>query len=306
MQVNTRAVHDGRVAQMSDLSRQLEQVQTQVATGKRIASADEDPVAAVRAAAFARALAASKATLVAIERASSRLGATDTALDGVGGVLDRLRELALAGNNAALNPADRATLAGEAGQLGAQLLAYANRTASDGLALFGGAQPSGPAYAPDAGGRIVWQAAGASPAVGTGSARIAGGVAGPAAFEGLDDGSSVPTDAFALVSALQASLADPDPAVRATGLARALTGLEAATARIADVRADVGARMARLDDETAQIERLDLARQGELEVAQGVDMTAAIARLQRLSTVLQASQAAFVRASGLSLWEALR
>ena len=306
MQVNTRAVHDGRVAQMADLSRQLEQVQTQVATGKRIASADEDPVAAVRAAGLARALAASKATLVAIERASSRLGATDTALDGVGGILERLRELALAGNNAALNAADRATLAGEAGQLGAQLLAYANRTASDGLALFGGGQPSGPAYAPDTVGRIVWQGAGASPAVETGSAWIVGGVAGPAAFEGLDDGSGVPTDAFALVSALQASLADPDPAVRATGLAQVLTGLEAATARIADVRADVGARMARLDDETAQIERLDLARQGELEAAQGVDMTAAIARLQRLSTVLQASQAAFVRASGLSLWEALR
>lgn len=306
MQVNTRAVHDARVAQMTDLSRQLERVQTQVATGRRREGADEDPVAAGRAEGLERALAASKAARVAIERASSRLAATDTALDGVGTLLDRVRELALAGNNAALNAADRGSLAGEAGQLGEQLLAYANRNASDGTALFGGAQPAGPAYAPDATGRIRWQGAGAAPVVRGPSGRIAGGVSGPAAFEGLNDGSGTPTDAFALISALQAALVDPDPALRAAGLARALTGIEAATGRIADVHADVGARMARLDDETAQLERIDLGREADLEAAQGVDMTAAIARLQRLSTVLEAAQAAFVRASGLSLWEALR
>lgn len=306
MQVNTRAVHDGRVAQMIDLSRQLERVQTQIATGKRLASPDEDPVAASRAAMLERALGAAQAARVAIDRAASRLAATDTALDGAGAVFERVRELALAGNNATLNPADRSTLASEVAALGEQLLSLANRTGSDGLALLGGAQPAGPAYAPDATGRIVWQRAGTAPALALDRGRIAGGVSGPAAFEGLDDGSGTPTDAFALLTALGAALSDPDPVRRAAGLAQALTGIEAATARIADVRADVGARLARLDDETAQIERLDLGREAELDAAQGVDMTAAIARLQRLSTVLEAAQAAFVRAGSLSLWEALR
>ena len=85
-----------------------------------------------------------------------------------------------------------------------------------------------------------------------------------------------------------------------------LTGLDSATGRVADTRAGVGARLARLDAETAQLNKAGLQLATDLEGVEGVDMAAAIARLQRLTTVLAATQASFVQVNALSLWERLR
>lgn len=297
MQVNTRASHDARVARMGDLQRQLDTEQGRIATGKRITKPSDDPVASGIAARLKRVAAAGETHLRALDAAASRLGATDVALGSAASVMQRAQEVALLGSNAALNAADRATLAAEAVSLGEQLLGIANRTAADGTPLFGGASGTGPAFARDVAGKVAWQGAGTPPVVALGSATVAAG-ADARAFGGPDG------DAFALLDDLAAALVAPD-ATRGADLAGTLTGLAAATSRLADAQAAIGNLDARVDAEREHLRGDGLRLAGDLAKVEGFDLASAIARLQRLATVLEATQASFVRLSSLSLWERL-
>jgi flagellar hook-associated protein 3 FlgL len=306
MQVNTRATYDAATARMANLSSQLDAVNAQISTGKRIISADDDPIGAARVTQLHRALDRDTTTQRAVDSASSRLSATDTALDGASTLLVRAKEIALQAGDVGLNAADRATLAAETKQLADQLLAIANRTDSDGGTLFGGARHTPPAYAADpVTGIVSWQGAGSAPALGLDQTVVATGVEGPAAFAGLA-GASGTTDAFALLTGLQAALNEPDGTARAAALADTETGLDSAIDRVADTRANIGARMARLDTETARISASNLQLNSDLESTEGLDMSTAIARLQRLSTVLSATQSSFVKIAGLSMWDNIR
>lgn len=297
MQVNTRSAHAAQVARMSTLQRQLDTVQGQIATGKRIARPSDDPVGSGIATRLRRVQAEGNAQSGAVDAAAARLSAADTNLGAVATLLTRARELGLQGASATLNAADRATLAAETALLGEQLLDLANAVGPDGTPLYGGANGSGPAFARDATGVVRWQGFGGGAVVALGSA-VAAGTGGPAAFGGPDG------DAFAALDALRVALTAPDP-VRAAGVAAALTGLEAAVSRAADAQAAVGSRAARLDSESERLATSDLQLEADLTKVESLDMASAIARLQRLSTVLQAAQASFVKLTSLSLWDRL-
>ena len=207
-QVNTRAAHTASVSRMSSLSAEIDKLQGQIAVGKRILKADDDPVAFTRAAVLRRAEVASDATRRAIDGAARRLTATDNALEGISNIVLRARELALQGSNGTLNADDRALLATEVSELAEQFAGLADARGSDGERLFGGAA-AGPAYGLDANGIMVWQGAGKAPAVDVGGARIIGGIEGPDAF-GTTDPVTGSRDLFATLTALGAALAEPE------------------------------------------------------------------------------------------------
>lgn len=308
MQVSTRVAHDAAVARMGDLKAQVDALQTSISTGQRIATANADPVGAARLATIDRALAAIASEKTGVDRASSRLNATDAALSGAGTVFQRAKEIALQANTATLNAADRATLAAEVAQLAEQLGGYANIRDSDGASLFAGARTGSAAYAPDATGAMVWQGAGSAAVLALDDGAIPTGVDGPRIFAGLPGapdatGAATGTDAFAMLTGLGKALGEPDTAKRAAALVAAQTGLDAAISRTADTRATVGTRLARLDTETARLDATTTALTTDQTNTGSLDMTTAIARLQRLTTVLQATQLSFVKVSGLSLWD---
>lgn len=305
MQVNTRAAHDAATARMTALSSQVDKLNAAIATGKRIATADDDPVGAARVLQINRTIAAAASQRSGIDRAASRLGSSDTALDGITVLLQRAKEISLLGNTATLNDADRATLAAEVGQLSEQLLGYANSRDSDGGALFAGARTGNPTYVADAAGTVTWQGAGSAAVLALDSGTIATGIDGPRIFAGLP-GAAGPTDAFTMLTDLGSALAEPDAAVRGAALEKAQTGLDAAISRTADTRATVGTRLARLDTEGLRLDNATTALDKDLVATESLDMTVAIARLQRLSTVLQAAQLSFVKVSNISLWDMLR
>ena len=89
-------------------------------------------------------------------------------------------------------------------------------------------------------------------------------------------------------------------------MANALTGIDSGIGRAADSRATIGAKLARLGSETTRFDTVDLALHDDLSTTQDTDMTTAIAQLQRLTTVLQATQLSFVKIGSLSLWSELR
>ena len=304
-QVNTRAAHAAATARMGDISRQLESVQGQISRGRRITDPADDPVAFARAAVLRRAQSADAATQRGIDAANRRLTATDTALESSGHLVQRARELALQAANATQSPADRATIASELHELEATLRTLAESHDSDGQRLFAGAAGNGPAYATDQTGVTAWQGSGGAPAVTIGTSKVAGGSEGPQVF-GVTDPVTGTRDAFAAFTALRAALVEPDPALRAAGIDRGIGDFDGQVDRIAAARGSLGARLARLETEDDRIAKGRLAADGDLSKLEDLDMAAAIARLQRLVTVMQAAQASFSRVTSLSLWDQLR
>ncbi|MGI4877809.1 MAG: flagellar hook-associated protein FlgL [Janthinobacterium lividum] len=305
MQVNTRAAHDARTAQMSSLSLQLDRLQASISTEKRINTPDDDPIGAARVLQINRTLATGASQQTGVDRATSRLSSADAALSGVGALFARAKEISLLGANATLNVADRATLAAEVAQLSEQLLGYANTRDSDGGSLFGGARTAAAAYAADTTGAIAYQGAGTAAAAMFDDGAIPTSIDGPRIFAGLP-GAAGPTDAFAMLQSLGSALAEPDPTKRTAALASSQTSLDAAVSRTADVRATIGTRLTRLETESTRLDASTLRLKTDLATTEGLDMSDAIAHVQRLLTVLQATQLSFAKISSLSLWDQLR
>ncbi|MBC7505224.1 MAG: hypothetical protein H7267_05815 [Sandarakinorhabdus sp.] len=304
-QINTRAAHTAATARLSDLSRQLDDTQAQISRARRIDTPADDPVAYARAATLHREQASSAATQRGIDAANRRLTSTDTALESITDLVQRGRELALQGNNAALSVDDRQTLANELTELEAQLRTLADSRDSDGDRLFAGARGDRPAYGVDAAGITVWQGGGRAPALTLGSSSVASGLEGPDGF-GVTDTTTGTRDVFAAFSALRAALLEPDPDLRAAGMQTGIADFDGHITRLADARGSLGARLGRLEAESDRIAKQNLATESDLAKLESLDMPEAIARLQRLITVIEAAQASFVKVSSLSLWDQLR
>lgn len=303
--VSSRSGHLGAVMRLTALDEQISQQQQQISTARRVTRPADDPVAFARAATIRRVQAAGDADTRAIQAAERRLASTDVALDGINNILLRARDLALQGANGTLNAQDRALLAREVAELRAAALGLAETRDADGRPLFGGSQSTGPAYAPDANGVPVWQGSGQPPAVQAGGSLIAAGITGPEAF-GDDDALAERESLFTSLAALETALAEPDPELRGEAMAQRLTQLDGHVDRLATARATVGARGARLEAETERLATTRLDQSRALSALEDLDMPEAIARMQRLLTVLEAAQASFARVSALSLWDQLR
>lgn len=303
--VNTSVGHMAAVARLGDLSRQLDAVQGQIARARRIDAPADDPAGFARAAVLRREQASAAATQRGIDAGNRRLTATDNALEGLGNLVQRARELALQGANGTQSADDRATIGLELKELEAQARTIAEASDSDGQRLFGGASASGPTYAAAADGSLVWQGAGTAPAVAIGIGSVASGSEAPAVF-GVTDSIAQTRDLFASITALRTALAEPDDMLRQVGIDTAIGDMDGHINRIANARGTTGARLGRLDAESERLAKAKLATETDLSKLESLDMPEAIARMQRLLTVLEAAQASFAKTSSLSLWDQLR
>ena len=127
---------NARLGVASARERNLE-AQRAASTGVRVDQPSDDPVAA----GLARRRKADELRATQMQRAAdfgaTRLQSTDATYEAIGGVLDRIRELAIQGSNATLSASDRSALAVEVGGLRDQAIALAN-TQLDGRFLLAG------------------------------------------------------------------------------------------------------------------------------------------------------------------------
>ena len=112
----------------------------ELSSGMRVVVPSDDPAAWIegRRASIRQALSEGRGD--AIARSKERLVETDRALDVVGGVVSRAREIAISAANAIQGPDQRAALALEVRSLFGEALAAANTQTSEGEYVFAGAQ----------------------------------------------------------------------------------------------------------------------------------------------------------------------
>ncbi len=140
MRVSTQAFFENSVATLQRLQSDLNEIQQQVATGRRIQRPSDDPVGSARALNLRQSL----ETLDQYQRnaglVENRLRLGEETLTGVTGLLQRARELSLQAANATQSNETRAFIATELRQQLDQLLALANTRDANDEYLFAGFQ----------------------------------------------------------------------------------------------------------------------------------------------------------------------
>jgi len=299
---STGAFFERSLGQMTGLRKSVEKLQTQIATGERIARGSDDPIGASRLRALARIEAQGRTEAENAQALGQDLAAASKQIEGVVGLLQRVRELAVAAGSDTIGQDGREAIAVEMEQLGEELFARANSQSLTGSSLFSGTL-SGAAYSRDALGNVTYQGNGQSGAVPVAPAtEIERGLPGPQVFE--FDLSGSPSSAFAVISGLAAALRGgvPDPAAAARD---AIGGIDMALDTVNRSQTVIGTRLAWV--ESIQVDQQDRAVNGARQRSDiaDTDIADTVVRLQQAMTALEATQASFARVSSLSLFNAI-
>ena len=165
MRIATSAIYQMKVQALLDQQAALAKTQSQIATGLRVQTPADDPVAAAQLQELARAKAQEEQFAKNSTAVTGRLQTEEQALADASSVIQRARELVVQANTATLSDGDRNSIATELKARLDELLSIANRRDSNGEYLFagysGGTQPfargaSGAVgYSGDSGARAV-------------------------------------------------------------------------------------------------------------------------------------------------------
>lgn len=163
MRVSSGMIFNAGVASIQKQTSSLLHTQQQVASGRRILTPADDPVAAARALEVEQARGTNALYQTNQKAAGETLGLEEGRLLSVGELIQSVRTLAVQGGGGALSDNDRRSIAGELRQRFDELIGLANATDGSGQYLFSGymgdtkpfsgSVASGVAYAGDEGQR---------------------------------------------------------------------------------------------------------------------------------------------------------
>jgi len=136
--ISTSMMYSQSVNQMLGKQAKLSHLQEQLATGKKLVSAADDPVASGTAVNLDRALAELTRFGENANTVQNRLGLQENALSSAGEVMSRVNELVIEANNATMTTDDRKAIASEIKTLKDSLLSLSNSTDGAGRYLFAG------------------------------------------------------------------------------------------------------------------------------------------------------------------------
>ena len=300
--LSTGAFFERSTRQIGTLRSQAETLQKSIGTGERLERSSDDPVAAARLRMLSRQERIGEIDTRNSQLAEADLSLTDQALDSVADIVIRVRELAVQASSATLSDEQRSAIGVEIGSLRENLVLLSNSRNLAGHALFGG-KAAGPAYVDNGtAAQFVGTADVVPLEIGEGQT-VEPGLTGPEVFDfTASDG---PTDLFAVLGGLAAALTAGGQAA-SEAASSALADLDVGLEKVTTAQTVVGARLNWIDLMSERREITGERMAEERADVGGADIAATMTRLQETLTVLEASQASFVRLANLSLFSMLR
>lgn len=140
MRVSSNTLFDANVAALNQQQTRLLQVQQQISTGRKILTASDDPVAAVRALEVAQSDAMNTQYAANRDAARHTLSLAESSLQDVTTLLQDVRTATVNAGNGAMTASDRRTIAAELSGRLQELAGLANSTDGVGNYLFAGFQ----------------------------------------------------------------------------------------------------------------------------------------------------------------------
>jgi len=138
MRVTTAHAYDNTIAQLTKRQAELATLQESISSGKRVTRASDDPVAAAMSEAVQNRLSRVQTDQRALDASRTSIQQAESALGESGELVQKVRDLIIAGGNPTYGPIERESLAQQISGLRDQLFSVANRQDSTGRSLFGG------------------------------------------------------------------------------------------------------------------------------------------------------------------------
>jgi len=154
MRISTRQIYTQGIEAFQQQQQKLAQLQHQISSGVRLNKPSEDPAAASRVLELEQDVSVNLQYQANINLAEQRLVQQDSVMKSYANLLNRVRELAIQGNNGPLDPASRNAIAGELDQRLSELYSLTNTTDANGDYLFAGFQNANLPFTPATTGSI--------------------------------------------------------------------------------------------------------------------------------------------------------
>ena len=300
MRISTTQLFQQRVMALLEQQVKLGKTEIQLATGKRVLSASDDPLASVRNLQLGDQLAQLQQYQKNVDTAASRLNQEEGVLASSVDVLQRVRDLAVNALNATNGPAELASLEFEVREHLDQLLHFANTRDANGEYLFSGYQGDTEAFTADGAGNFNYNGDQGQRHLQISSTRqLAMTDHGARVFEGVPTAAGGIASTFDILYNFAESLSTGNPAPDL------LTDIDAALNRTFDVRAEVGSRLRSLDDQRNTNDATALHFETERSDIMDLDYAEAISRFNQQLLAYETSQQVFAKVQGLSLFDYL-
>lgn len=317
MRVSTSQVFNAGVLGMQRNQSDLFKTQNQLATGRRILTPADDPIAASQALVVGQSKAINTQYLDNQSLAKSQLGLVETNLTSVANELQNVLQRAVQAGNGALDSKQRGMIAQDLKGSLENVIGLANAQDGEGLYLFAGFQTQTRPFAATgnvAPFSLANQYIGYNGDDGQRKLQVSASQdmsiseAGSDVFMEIRDGQGNLTgrSMFDSIKNL-VDILDPNSGVAFSQATydQSLNDLRAAIESVSRVRASVGSRQAAIESLSEMGADLDLQFETRLSELQDVDYAKAITDLTFQQTQLQASQKSFAQTNQLSLFNYL-
>jgi flagellar hook-associated protein 3 FlgL len=295
MRVTNPMVSDTVLRNLQNNLAQLERLQNQLTSGKRINRPSDDPPAVETALNYHATIAAGEQYLRNMDSVTAWLQATDSTLGEANDLLQRARELAVEGGNDTLGTDQRIGIAAEVDQLLQQMVTLGNATLK-GQRLFAGLRTDANPFTLNAGPPTTVT-------YGGDSGQMLREIDVDTTLAINTPGSAAFAPAFAALISLRDNLrAGNATAVRASDI----PGIDAALDTVLNTRASVGAKVNRMEAAQDRQQQLQVQITKLLAKAEDTDYTEAISEFTLQDTVYKASLQAGAKAMQPSLMDYLR
>lgn len=309
MRITVANATNNAIAQLQQRQQQLNTLQGQLASGRKVDKPSDDPAAAARAERALADLQRNAANQRALEASRSAMQLGEAALGDAGEMLQQARELVMRVGSGVYNPADRASLAQALQGVRDDLLALANRGDGSGRYLFGGQGSDVPPLRDTPAG-VEFH----------GSAGLLRGDAGEPTLLALDgrrtflevtnpaDPTGAPLSVF---NVLDTAIRDLGSATAsgsevADGMREALSGIDASIEHVLGWRARVGDALNRIDGIENRLARARTDAEQERSAAQDIDLIEGISRFQNLQSSYDAALRTYSMVQRMTLFDYLK
>jgi flagellar hook-associated protein 3 FlgL len=140
MRISTRQIYTQGIEAFQQQQQKLAKLQEQISSGVRLNNPSDDPAAASRVLELEQDVSVLEQYQANINLAEQRLGQQDAVMKTYADLLNRVRELAIQGNNGPLDPTSRNAIATELDERLSEIYSLANTTDANGDYLYAGFQ----------------------------------------------------------------------------------------------------------------------------------------------------------------------
>lgn len=280
LRVTQNMLNSGLMRNLTSNMRRMDGLQDQLSSGRRINKPSDDPVGLSYALRYRSEYGANEQYLDNLNTAKSWMDYTDSTLDKAGQVLQRMRELTVQASNGTNSQESLNSISSEVSQLYNEMVSIGNSEFNGKFIFNGQMTDTQPYNDPNTAATANVDPAQIQFEIGVG-VRLPLNVTGDQVF-----GASTDTDnIFAITKQLMSDLQTNNQ----TGINGALNTLDSRMTKFLSVRADVGAKMNRIDFADNRTQDTSLNLQALTSKVEDADIAGTITNLKTAENVYQAS-----------------